>query len=707
MGGVYGAPAGAAITLSSLSVSPSTVVGGSGSIGAIALTGAALGSGASVVVSSSNTNIATVVSPVVVASGTASRTFVVTTKPVIATAVVTITASYGGVSKSATLTVTPPTLSTLNISPVSVVGGAGSTALIRLTGLAAANVSVAVASSNTNAATVTSPVLVATGAYSKTFAITTKPVATATVVTITASYGGVSRSATLTVTPPALSSLAVTPVSVVGGAASSGILTLNGFTAASGAIVAVTSSNTSAATVASPVLVPGGSYYKTFAITTKPVATATVVTITATYGGISKTATLTVTAPPAALSALTISPASVGGGASSVGTISLTGITPPAGASVAVASSNTNVATVVSPVVVASGTVSKTFSIVTKPVTVGTVVTISATYAGVTKTATLTVTPIALASVTATPYIVIGGNSSVGAVNLNGPAPAAGASVIVTSSNSSLATVVSPALIAAGTASRTFTIVTKPVNSSTVVTITASYSGVTKTTTLTVAPAPPPPPASSSVSYVGNIVAPSDINAQASLLACQVNSRGALSGTMTVVEQSGQTHAVAIAGTLSSANVMVVKYNTLHSEVTLMGQLQTDTEKQILNGVLQAINADGSLGSKASVNLGLAATAPGILGTHSGMLRVGVTGALLRVNVAANATVLYHMEAGNGVVTDGIGYLDKNNNLFGTGISQGGADAMTIHFGKTSSGYALSGSSWTSSTASALTGQVN
>ena len=60
---------------------------------------------------------------------------------------------------------------------------------------------------------------------------------------------------------------------------------------------------------------------------------------------------------------------------------------------VALSSRNTAVATVPVNVVVPAGVITATFAITTKPVAVSTLVTISATYAGVTKTATETVKP--------------------------------------------------------------------------------------------------------------------------------------------------------------------------------------------------------------------------------------------------------------------------------------------------------------------------
>ncbi len=94
-----------------------------------------------------------------------------------------------------------------------------------------------------------------------------------------------------------------------------------------------------------------------------------------------------------ALSSLTLSPTSVKSGVSSTGTVTLSGAAPTGGAVVTLSSSNTTVATVPASVTVKAGATTATFTVSTKRVRNNTSLTISATYQGVTKTATLTVTP--------------------------------------------------------------------------------------------------------------------------------------------------------------------------------------------------------------------------------------------------------------------------------------------------------------------------
>ena len=94
-------------TLSAISLSPSTVVGGNSSQGTVTLSGPAPGGGAVVTLTNNNPAVASVPPSVTVASGDTSANFTVTTVAVVASDTATITGSYGGRNRSATLTVIP------------------------------------------------------------------------------------------------------------------------------------------------------------------------------------------------------------------------------------------------------------------------------------------------------------------------------------------------------------------------------------------------------------------------------------------------------------------------------------------------------------------------------------------------------------------------------------------------------------------------
>ena len=93
---------------------------------------------------------------------------------------------------------------------------------------------------------------------------------------------------------PTLTSLTVNPSSVTGGGSAQGVVTLSGAAPAGGAVVMLSSSNTSAATVPASATVPANATGVSFTVTTKPVSAATAVTVSASYGGLTRTAPLTV-----------------------------------------------------------------------------------------------------------------------------------------------------------------------------------------------------------------------------------------------------------------------------------------------------------------------------------------------------------------------------------------------------------------------------
>ena len=197
-----------------------------------------------------------------------------------------------------------------------------------------------------------------------------------------------------TASAPALSAITLTPTSVAGGTSAQGTATLTSAAPAGGAVVTLSSSNTTVATAPASVTVPAGATSVTFAVNTAAVTTTTPVTITGVFGGASRTATLTVTPPPApaTLSAVSVNPTTVTGGTASQGTITLTSPAPAGGLAVSLSTDST-AATVPASVLVGQGASSATFPIPTSTVTTSTPVTITASAAGVTRTATLTVTP--------------------------------------------------------------------------------------------------------------------------------------------------------------------------------------------------------------------------------------------------------------------------------------------------------------------------
>jgi hypothetical protein len=482
----YGLSANATLTInppvpSSVTLSPTSVTGGSNSTGTITLSGPAPTGGAAVSLASSNNTAAQVAPSVTVPAGSTSTTFTVTTGAVGTVTAVNITATYGG-SASATLTVNPAlAVTSISLNPSSVVGGNSSTGTVVLNAAApTAGAVVTLSSSNSAAATTPASITVPAGSTSTTFTVTTLGVTSTTTSVITATLG-VSANATLTVTAASLSSVSRSPTSVVGGNNSTGTVTLNGKAPIGGAVVTLSSSNTSAVQVPASVTIAAGATSATFTITTSPVAVNTSVTISGTYG-VARTTTLTVNAP--VLSSLTRSPTSVVGGNNSTGTVTLNGRAPFGGAVVTLSSNNTTAAQVPASVTIAAGATNATFTIITTGVASSTSVTLTAVF-GVTRTTTLTVSVASLTGLTLTPSTVTGGTSSTGTLTLNGAAPPAGAAVSLSSTNTTAAQVPSTATIPSGARSVTFTVTTGAVHG-TSSSIGGTYRGTTRSATLTV-----------------------------------------------------------------------------------------------------------------------------------------------------------------------------------------------------------------------------
>ena len=470
-------------SISSVVLSPLSVTGGTSSTGTVTLSASAPSGGAFVSVSSSNTMAAQVPGSVTVAANATTATFTVTTSAVSANTSVTISGTYGN-TITATLTVNAPLVGSVGVSPTSVTGGTSSTGTVTLNGPAPSGGAViSLSSSNTTVAQVPGSVTVAANATTATFMVTTSAVSANTSVTISGTYGN-TMTATLTVNAASLSSVKLSPTSVTGGASSTGTVTLNGPAPSGGAVVSLSSSNTTAAQVPGSVTVAANATTAMFTVTTSPVSANTSVTITGAYIA-TRLATLTVTV--ATLSSVTLSPASVIGGTPSTGTVTLNGPAPSGGAVVTLSSSNTTAAQVPGSITVAANATTATFTVTTNPVAANTSVTLKGVLGSTTRTATLTVTAPTMSSLTLNPTTVTGGSPSTGTVTLSGPAPSGGTVVPLSSSLPSVASVPASVTVAAGNTSATFSVTTKTVKTPTSVTISAKR-GVTVTATLTVTP---------------------------------------------------------------------------------------------------------------------------------------------------------------------------------------------------------------------------
>jgi len=469
-------------SVAGLTLNPTSVIGGQSSTATVILTSAAP-SGGWLVSLASSTSSANVPTSISVPAGSSTSTFTVGTTPAQTGYAATITASDAHSSASATLTVTTDPVVSLSLSPTSVIGGKSSTGTVTLAVPAPSGGVVVPLGTSNSAASALASVTVAAGSKSANFTVSTTPVASATAVSISAGQGSSTQSATLVVNPATMTAFTIAPASVPGGMSATGTVTMNGAAPTGGTVVSL-SSNSTGASVPSSVTIAAGSTSATFPVNTIAVPSDTTATISATQGNTTLTAQITIRA--SLLSGLGISPTTVIGGSPSTGTVTLSRAAPAGGTSISL-SSNSPAASVPGSVTVPAGSMSASFTISTTTQSATAIATIDATLAGTTRTATITILPIALTGFSIAPSSVAGGDSAVGTVTINGPAPSSG-SVVSLSYTSPLISIPSSVRVAAGATSATFTIGTSPVAADSIVSISASLGGATKVSTLTIQP---------------------------------------------------------------------------------------------------------------------------------------------------------------------------------------------------------------------------
>ncbi len=382
--------------LAGISISPTSVTGGSAVTATVSLKGPAPQGGVQVSLSNDNPTFASVPVSVTVPAGSSSATVNITTTTVTTPSTVNVTASYtppnGGANVfTATFTVYPqPAVSTLSVSPSNVIGGATATATVGLNYPAPqGGIQVSLVSDNPSVASVPASVTIPAGANSVQVSITTTSVTSAASATITASYVDVNKvsssaQAKLNVYPvPHISGITISPNEVPGGTASAATITLQSPAPPGGVTVTLSSDTPSAVTPPASVTIPeGATTSSSVSIPTNAVKSTVNVNINAEYiaGGktiSSASGALTVVAP---LSQLTITPNVIFSFFGATGEVVLPGPAPTGGANISLVSSDPSLLAVPSSVTVPAGSSSATFNVVAGGTLTTTNVTVTATY---------------------------------------------------------------------------------------------------------------------------------------------------------------------------------------------------------------------------------------------------------------------------------------------------------------------------------------
>ncbi|HZH98495.1 MAG TPA: hypothetical protein VEX38_05945, partial [Fimbriimonadaceae bacterium] len=187
-----------------------------------------------------------------------------------------------------------------------------------------------------------------------------------------------------------LQSLTLNPSTVFGGQTTTGTVALTGAAPAGGSNVAI-ADNSSVITTPDSAMVPAGATTKSFTVNTSDVAASSVRQVTATLGAVTRTATLTIN-PSCHPTNLVLNPSTVKGGAASTATVFITQIAP-AGGVVLNVTDNSSAINTPETVTVPAGARWTTFTVNTMPVGATFTRTVTVTKVGITRSASLTLTP--------------------------------------------------------------------------------------------------------------------------------------------------------------------------------------------------------------------------------------------------------------------------------------------------------------------------
>jgi hypothetical protein len=195
----------AAGSISSLSIDPSMVRDGATATGTVTLAFPDPGN-TTVLLFSSDPNVASVPSQMTVPAGAQTATFPITTNAAAPDTIVQITAWVGNTPRSANLSVNParpagPSLSAVSVIPSTLTGGSPATGTIKFTAATPEGANVQLSTSNPSLVQVPSERVILKGKASNAFPVTTSPVSANTTVTITAKWFDITKTTTITLTP--------------------------------------------------------------------------------------------------------------------------------------------------------------------------------------------------------------------------------------------------------------------------------------------------------------------------------------------------------------------------------------------------------------------------------------------------------------------------------------------------------------------------
>jgi thermitase len=281
-------------TVSQLTLDPTSVTAGGTARGTVVLSRPAGAGGTVVELRSSNPTLAWCAAQITIPQGQTTGVFDIRTAANGAGSA-TITASSGGVSRTATLQVVSPfRVQSVAVSPAAITGGQSATLTVRLTMPAPAGGVQVSLQSNAPQASLPASVIVPAGQSSMSVQVATHPVAQRVHATLTAALNGSQASTTLTISPPAPISLTLSPSTVAGGSSATASVLLNGSAPPGGLWLRVSHNNPNRVWTPSQVYVPAGMRSVRFTVYTYRGRGVASVQITVATDGGSRSAILTV-----------------------------------------------------------------------------------------------------------------------------------------------------------------------------------------------------------------------------------------------------------------------------------------------------------------------------------------------------------------------------------------------------------------------------
>ncbi len=351
-----------------------------------------------VVFTSSNPDVLPIPASVTVPAGGKNLTFNLASTGVSAETTVTLTATYGNLTKTLNVTLLPATLKSVKIgylgTPTPLDAGKSAVGTLTLTGKAPVGGTSVLVWDNTRffdlptGAAIAMPIVVPEGETFVKFTIKTLPSDAELTRVVSAKHGSSTQTANLSLKPwYAVKALTVLPYSLQSGAAATGKVTINLPARTGGESVSILAG--AGLTVPVSVLVPAGQSSVQFAVTADAVSSGRNTYVKAILGGVSKQANVSIKRP--VLVSITM-PASFTGGSTVTCTVSLSG-KAASDLSITLKDSTTALNSP-SSVIIPAGASSVTFQITSNAVTATQVgKTLLANYSGLTKKATFTINP--------------------------------------------------------------------------------------------------------------------------------------------------------------------------------------------------------------------------------------------------------------------------------------------------------------------------